>query len=167
MSSQIKVIRETRLDPKFPLSRNELIELILIIMDSLGLEGDSFSIKLVDDREIAQLNKEYLGCTGPTNILSFPAGDSSETELPEGALDNESESAQDVPAFLGELALSVDALSREAELYGQPPVAHLARLLAHGILHLAGYDHGDEMYDLTDAAVDRVLLEYADMSVGE
>ena len=151
MSSQIKVICETRLDPRFPLSRNELIELVLVILDSLELVGNSFSIKLVDDREIARLNEEYLGCSGPTNVLSFPAGD-------------ESESEQDSPVFLGELALSVDALSREADLYGQPPVAHLARLLAHGILHLAGYGHGDAMYDLTDAAVDRVLLEYADAS---
>lgn len=168
MSSQIKVIRETRLDPRFPLSRHELIELVLIILDSLGLEGDSFSIKLVDDREIARLNQEYLGCSGPTNVLSFPAHDEVEGDAPAICLgDDKSEVDQDSTVFIGELALSVDALSREADLYGQPPLAHLARLLAHGILHLAGYDHGDEMYDLTDAAVDRVVLEYAAFSENE
>ena len=65
MSSQIKVIRETRLDPNFPLSRHELIELVLLILDSLELSGDSFSIKLVDDREITRLNEKYMGCSGP------------------------------------------------------------------------------------------------------
>lgn len=149
MPGTVTVIRETRLDPRFPLSRQELTELSAVIMDSLGLEDDSFMLKLVDDREIARLNAEFMGCVGPTNVLSFPAGEDDD-ELVE----------TDDPIYLGELALSVDALGREATLYGQPPVAHLARLLAHGILHLAGYDHGDEMYDLTDAAVDRVLLEY-------
>ncbi len=150
MAGTITVIRETRILPQFPLSRQELIGLCAIIMDSLDLSEDSIILKLVDDREIARLNKEFMGCVGPTNVLSFPAAD--EDELLES----------DEPVFLGELALSVDALSREADLYGQPPVAHLARLLAHGTLHLAGYDHSDEMYEMTDAAVDRVLLEYAD-----
>ena len=166
MSSLIKVIRETRLDPRFPLSRHELTELVLFLLDSLGLSGDSLSIKLVSDREIARLNEEYMGCGGPTNILSFPASDESgagESDI--GGDENEFEQGSSV--FLGELALSVDALSRETDLYGQLPVAHLARLLAHGILHLASYDHGDAMYGLTDAAVDRVLLEYADASEGE
>jgi len=151
MSGQINIISETRLDPRFPLSRNELTELAVILLDSLELAESSFFIKLVDDCEIARLNKKYLGCSGPTNVLSFPA-------------DSEDSMGKEDDVFIGELALSVDALAREADLYGQPPTVHLARLLAHGILHLAGYDHGDEMYDLTDAAVDRVLLEYADAS---
>ena len=147
MASRVTVIHETRLDPRFPLSRPELGELVGIILDSLGLEDFGLEIKLVDDREIARLNKEFMGCTGPTNVLSFPAKDEGE----EGHGDD---------AYLGELALSVEAVSREADLYHQPPVLHLARLLTHGILHLAGHDHGDVMYDLTDAAVDRVELEY-------
>lgn len=149
MTGQVTIIRETRLDPDFPLSRQELKELCSVIMDALDLPDDSFEIKLVDDGEIARLNREFMGCQGPTNVLSFPAYDEEN-----GTLES------DEPVHLGSLALSVDALAREAALYGQPSVAHLARLLAHGILHLAGYDHGEEMYDLTDTAVDRVLLEY-------
>lgn len=144
MAGVVTVIREARCVPEFPLSRQELDQLCEIIMDSLDLMGHTFELKLVDDGEIARLNQEFMGCSGPTNILSFP-----------------SEDAEGEEVSLGSLALSVDALSREADLYGQPPVAHVARLLAHGILHLAGYDHGDEMYDLTDAAVDRVILEYS------
>ena len=149
MAFSATVIRETRLDPRFPLSRQELGALCDVIMEALGLEEDTFTLKLVDDRESSRLNAEFMGCTGPTNILSFPAGD-----------DGDEVVETDEPAYLGELALSVDALAREVSLYGQSPRGHLARLLAHGILHLAGYDHGDEMYDLTDMAVDRVLLEY-------
>jgi len=169
MTGQIKIIRETRLDPRFPLSRQELAELALVIMNFFGFGEDSFSIKLVDDLEIARLNEEFLGCSGPTNVLSFPAEGDAQADSPEVAVnggDSVSRDSDD-PVFLGELALSVDALSREADLYGQPPVGHLARLLAHGILHLAGYDHGDEMYELTDGAVERVLLEYTEWSERE
>ncbi|WP_243546862.1 rRNA maturation RNase YbeY [Pseudodesulfovibrio tunisiensis] len=144
MERAYRVLRETWIDPEFPLSRNELPMVLDAILEMLDLEETAFTLKLVDDREIARLNREFLGCTGPTNILSFPADPDGEEES------------------LGELALSVDTLARETRLYEQEPVVHLARLLAHGLLHLAGYDHGDEMYALTDAAVDRVLLEFAD-----
>lgn len=151
MPGTVTVIRETRLDPRFPLSRREIAELCAVIMDSLGLDRGTLTLKLVDDRESARLNREFMGCNGPTNVLSFPAG-----------ADEEEQTESDAPVQLGELALSVEAVVRETFLYGQPPVAHLARLLAHGMLHLAGYDHGEEMYDLTDGAVDRVLLEYGE-----
>ncbi|MDD3311494.1 rRNA maturation RNase YbeY [Pseudodesulfovibrio sp.] len=171
MENTVRILRETRLDPRFPLSRRELAGLCALILDSLGLEGMPVTVKLVDDREIARLNHEFLGCEGPTNVLSFPAEEPDEEEfLSEEAGDadeaddmdgmDEADNEDGEPAGLGELALSVDALARETDLYGQPPVAHLARLLAHGFLHLAGYDHGEAMYDLTDAAVDRALLEY-------
>ncbi|AMK11393.1 rRNA maturation RNase YbeY [Pseudodesulfovibrio indicus] len=149
LASPVTVVRETRLDPRFPLSGGELRALCETLLDALGLDGRTFSLKLVDDREIARLNREFLGCTGPTNILSFPAHDPDDPELP-----------GDEGAFLGELALSVDTLARETDLYGQTPLEHLARLLAHGLLHLAGFDHGEIMFDMTDAAVDRALLEH-------
>jgi metalloprotein, YbeY/UPF0054 family len=158
MSATVRVIRETRLDPAFPLSRREFAEVFDVVAEALGLSGRGVEIKLVDDREIARLNQEFMGCPGPTNILSFPAE-------PPSAEGSESESGfhvSDMDGYLGELALSVDALSREAALYGQLPVEHLARLLAHGMLHLAGYDHGREMDALTESAVDLVLLHFPD-----
>ena len=152
VTGPVDIVCETRLDPRFPLSRHELAALAVVILDALGLVGRTFSLKLVDDREIARLNQAFLGCVGPTNILSFPAdsGDD-DPDLPD--LEDD--------VFLGELALSVDALGRETDLYGQGPVEHLTRLLAHGLLHLAGFDHSDAMYALTDSAVDMVALEQA------
>jgi probable rRNA maturation factor len=160
VSGPVEIIRETRIDPRFPLSRSELGDLAVILLDALGLTGRTFELKLVDDREIARLNQEFLGCTGPTNILSFPAHDADEADEADGPGGEVGEPGEQ--AFLGELALSVDALGRETDLYGQIPLEHLARLLAHGLLHLAGFDHGEIMFDMTDAAVDRVLDEYAE-----
>ncbi len=162
MSGPADILCETRLDPRFPLSRRELGALAGTLLDALGLTGGTFILKLVDDREIARLNREFLGCTGPTNILSFPAHDFDDAEDTEDA-DGMDEGKDDSDGeYLGELALSVDALARETDLYGQVPLEHLARLLGHGMLHLAGFDHGEVMFDMTDAAVDQVLLEYGD-----
>ncbi len=65
------------------------------------------------------------------------------------------------PNFLGSMVLSVDTLAREAFLYGQDPAAHLARLLAHSLLHLAGVAHGEEMEERTEAALVQVFFPEA------
>lgn len=80
-------------------------------------------VALVDDARIAYLNEHFLGCKGPTNIITFP-GDG---EMP------------------GMLFVSMDCLARECLFYRQGRLAHFIRLLAHGIGHLAGLDHGREM----------------------
>lgn len=131
------------LDPRFPLSRHELTGVVASIVEALGLSGAHLSLTLLDDPAIALINAKYLGCQGPTNILSFPEAD------PER------------PEFLGALFLSVDTLAREAFLYGQDPTRHLARLLSHGILHLCGQEHGPDMEALTELAVDAVRPEDA------
>lgn len=124
------------LNPTLPLSRSEMEPLLDRLLVVLGLGGASVEVRFVDDAEIARLNGEFLGLPGPTNVLSFPAED------PER------------PDYLGEIALSVDTLGREAVLYGQDPARHLVRLLAHGLLHLAGFDHGQAMEEMTDTAVE-------------
>jgi len=131
------------LDPRFPLTRRELAGVVEAILEALGLPGAHLSLTLLDDPGIAALNERHLACPGPTNILSFPEADPAR------------------PRELGALFLSVDTLAREAFLYGQDPHRHLARLLAHGILHLAGFEHGPDMDALTGLAVDAVRPEDA------
>ena len=123
------------LNPTLPLSKSEITPLLARLLTVLGISGASVEVRFVDDVEIARLNGEFLNLPGPTNVLSFPSEDS------------------DRPDYLGEIALSVDTLAREAALYGQDPTEHLVRLLAHGLLHLAGYDHGRLMEEMTDMAV--------------
>ncbi len=82
-------------------------------------------LAVMHDAEIAELNAAHLGCAGPTNILSFPAA-------PE-------------ESGLGVLAFGLETWLREAALYGQKPELHAQRLLAHGLAHLLGHDHGPEM----------------------
>jgi probable rRNA maturation factor len=124
---------ETVLHPGFPLAPRELSLFTLRLLALLGLESLNPEIRLVEDREIARLNSEYLGISGPTNVLSFPLEDEDSSGL---------------------VVLSMDAVLRESFLYGQSPLEQLTRLLAHALLHLAGLDHGPAMDELTELAVE-------------
>lgn len=80
-------------------------------------------IHILRDGAMAREHTRSTGCLGPTNVLSFPGHD----RMP------------------GILLLSVDTLYRECLLYGQSPVEHIVRLLAHGIAHTLGLDHSPRM----------------------
>ncbi len=121
--------------PDLPWRRPEVAALCRDILAALDLSGGDYDLRLVGDAEMARLNAAHLRLPGPTNVLSFPAGD------------------PDRPDYLGEMAVSLDTVAREAFLYGQEPREHLTRLLAHGFLHLAGLDHGPVMEALTEQAV--------------
>lgn len=107
-------------------------------------------VKFTDDQEIAKLNTNFLGLPGPTNVLSFPAGD---TGKPSG----------------GYIVVSGEAVLREAFMYFQTPGEHTVRLISHGLLHLRGFEHGALMEDLTEKAIDRIYLlmpdQFQDMDI--
>lgn len=93
---------------------------------ALDLADASVSILITTDEAIHELNREFLGVDRPTDVISFPAGD----PLPG------QEEGQ-----LGDLAISLDTARRRAREDGRTLAAELARYLAHGLLHLLGYDH--------------------------
>lgn len=133
----MSVIRRSGLINRPPFARRELEGLLSAMLRALGQPADaSLTLVVTDDRESAELNTTHLGCRGPTNILSFP----------------ESEDGEHGERNLGTLVLSAPALRRECLLYGQPENEHLVRLLAHGLTHLLGYDHGPEMDALSHEA---------------
>lgn len=87
----------------------------------------ALSIRIVDEDEGRDLNRQYRGRDYPTNVLSFPA------ELPEGV---------QLP-LLGDLAICAPVVAREAHEQGKPLASHYAHLTVHGVLHLLGWDHED------------------------
>ena len=94
-------------------------------------QDGSVAILLADDEAIQELNREWRGQDKPTNVLSFPA-------MPSAA------------PHLGDVALAYETCAREAAEQGKPLKHHLAHLVAHGVLHLLGWDHQ------TDAEADRM-----------
>ena len=84
------------------------------------------SVTICNDEYIHKLNKEYRGKDKATDVLSFPI---LEFDTPE------------VMTLLGDIIISVDTASRQAEEYGNTLERELCFLSVHSSLHLLGYDH--------------------------
>ncbi len=125
-----------------PLPKSELIGMLTAMYAPyVHAEGDapSLLVHVVHDAHISMLNSKHMACAGPTNILSFP-GEQGGVQLHRGQ----------TPVQPHILVLSVDTFRRECLLYGQEPLEHLIRLLAHGLGHVLGYDHSEEMFALCE-----------------
>lgn len=129
---KIEIHDEYPLSWRGPLDKKALTKGLGIMAKMLGRRfpgmARTISLYLVDDKIIAKANEIYMQCSGPTNILSFPGQED----------------------FSGILLLSVKTYNRECRLYGQAQGEHLLRLLAHGLSHVAGLDHGEEMDDIVE-----------------
>jgi probable rRNA maturation factor len=98
-----------------------------IAMKALGHAASELSIALVDDPEIADLNRKYRDERGPTDVLSF--------SLLEG------DDAEHRGRLLGDVVISVETAARQAAERHRGLDDELARLLVHGLCHLVGHDH--------------------------
>ena len=89
-------------------------------------------ITIVDDEEIHQLNRDYRNVDRPTDVLSFALDedDEDEPELLEGQLH-----------LLGDIIISAESATRQAEEFGHGLEREIVYLAVHGLLHLLGYDH--------------------------
>ena len=97
------------------------IELARSVLASEGIEAGELGIAFVGADEMRALKSQHLGIDEATDVLSFP-------------LDGLDEVPQGVPRALGDVVLCPDVVGDD---WRMP--------LVHGLLHLLGYDHGDEM----------------------
>lgn len=118
---------------------------LLETQKKFSFENCTLTLLVVKDNDMIFYNQEQMGVFGPTNILSFPEDDSKTVFL-----GTQQPVIKKQRSELGTLILSIDTLLREAYVYGQNPHTHAVRLLAHGLAHLLGYEHGDAMWELTD-----------------
>lgn len=88
------------------------------------------SVLITDDAALQQLNRDYRGVDAPTDVLSFADDPQSAFVPAPGSL-----------RYLGDIALSYERVLAQADDYGHSPQRELAYLVAHGMLHLLGYDH--------------------------
>lgn len=120
-------------------------------LGKLELEGE-LSILLTTDAGIRELNRSFRGIDRATDVLSFPGGEPHPGQ----------------PPFLGDLAISLDTARRRAREDGRSLAAELARYLAHGLLHLLGYDHeASEAEARKMASMEAALLGEGGMLGGE
>lgn len=106
-----------------------------IVERELGNGHYALGLHLVDDEQIRALNREHRGTDSHTDVLSFGLHDPSGMRfvLP-----------PNYPASLGDVVVSYPRALAQADEYGHSPERELAYLVAHGVLHLLGYDHQQE-----------------------
>ena len=91
------------------------------VLAAEGIEDGELGLAFVPPEESRALKREHLGIDEATDVLSFPLD--GRDDLPEG-----------MPRALGDLVLCPQVVG---DAWRQP--------LVHGLLHLLGYEHGDEM----------------------
>jgi probable rRNA maturation factor len=109
------------------------------------------SIRLVETDAMAALHQHFMKEPGPTDVLAFPMDELNDQR---DDLDRE-----DVPpTLLGDVVLCPAVADGQAKQAGHSLEAELDLLCAHGILHLLGYDHGDETEEQEMFGLQRRLL---------
>jgi rRNA maturation RNase YbeY len=97
------------------------------MLAAVQMPDAELSILLTGDHQIQNLNHIYRKKNRPTDVLAF-----AQREGPHGDRDG---------LLLGDVVVSVPTTRRQAEAAGRPLGAELTMLLAHGLLHLLGWDH--------------------------
>lgn len=110
----------------------------------LGENPSEVTIRIVAGEESAELNSQYRGKSGPTNVLSFPF------EAPAGIT---------VP-LAGDLIICAPVVEKEAWEQQKTLREHWAHMVVHGMLHLQGYDHiEDNDAEVMEALEIRLLAQ--------
>ena len=107
--------------------RERIRDVAVFVLDAVGVRDAELSVVLVSDRGIRKLNRDYLGRNRPTDVLAFSQ--------------REGEGGDLHPSFLGDVVISVETASAEADQRGSSLNQELNTLLVHGILHLLGHEH--------------------------
>lgn len=128
------------------LATERIRTLSLRMLDALGLADAELSILLVDDAAIRVLNRQHRGNDRPTDVLAFPVD-----ERPVG----------NAPRILGDVVISLETALRQARSRKRSLLPEVRFLLAHGLLHLIGYDHATRIQKRRMDAKTRRLVSAA------
>jgi probable rRNA maturation factor len=103
------------------------------MLRAIQMEKAELSIVITGDKQIHNLNKIYRGKDRPTDVLAFAM--------------KEGEFGAVSPGLLGDVIVSLATASRQARARNVAPLDEVTMLIAHGILHLLGWDHDTDAKD--------------------
>ncbi len=126
----VRLVVETRLGPG--VTRKEIEHRLSRMIDDLKLGDSELSVLLTGDDQIRELNRFYRKKDRPTDVLAFPM-----EECPEG-----------VPRLLGDVIVSLPTARAQAVQARRKAIDEVTMLLAHGLLHLLGWDHDTKSKDV-------------------
>ncbi|GAA6113087.1 MAG: rRNA maturation RNase YbeY [Apilactobacillus sp.] len=140
----------------------ELVQNVLqFASKQLNLKDNTeMSVTFVNNDEIKEINSKYRGVDRATDVISFAIEDG-EDEFP---LIMDEEMAAEIPENIGDIFVSIDKVSEQAEFLNHSYERELGFLVVHGFLHLNGYDHmkqedEDVMFPLQRKIMDDYGLE--------
>ncbi len=142
----IEVNNETAAD----LDEKDLSDLCRFVLDRMRIHPQAeLAVLLVDPDTMAQLHKQWMDESGPTDVLSFPMDELRPTPHDEDP----------VPGLLGDVVLCPDVAREQARQAGHSLQDELRLLTTHGLLHLLGYDHGEQSEEKEMFGLQQQLLE--------
>ena len=108
--------------------------------------SEGVSIVIADDATVRDLNGRYRGLDENTDVLSFAFGHQGEYYGQAGPVwevpgDAGFVTPPEAGSGLGEVIISYPQMARQAQESGHSLEQEMAHLVAHGLLHLLGYDH--------------------------
>ncbi|WOO36426.1 rRNA maturation RNase YbeY [Anaerocolumna sp. AGMB13020] len=119
------------------------------------------NVILTDNEEIRNINKSYREVDAPTDVLSFPMVDY-ETPADFSHLEDNSDdyfNPETGELLLGDIIVSVEKVTAQAQEYGHSEERELGFLVAHSMLHLFGYDHMEEEERKAMEEKQRIILD--------
>lgn len=139
---------------------DEQLKLVSDIIDfasetpSLELADDTeMSVTFVTNEEIHEINREYREKDAPTDVISFALEDEGIDEM---SLDF---SKFGIPRNLGDIIVSVEKITEQANEFNHSFERELGFLVVHGFLHLNGYDHMTEPDEKEMFGLQRKILD--------
>ena len=111
---------------------NNLIEklnsVFLMICDEEKLSNCSINLKILDDKEMKDLNNRFTKKNLSTDVLSFTNEDIS----------------KEITGNLGDIAINYEYVERESKEFNKTFDNHMIHMLIHGIYHILGFDHQND-----------------------
>ena len=113
------------------------------------------------DEEIQKLNKEKRNIDSPTDVLSFPNLENQFNREINAKTYPDDVNPENGKVMLGDIYINLNQAEKQAGSFGHSFTREIGYLLVHGLLHLLGYDHIDELdANLMFAQTERVLAKY-------
>ena len=110
--------------------KDRLKNIVSLIFYDEGSVDNEINLRILDDNKMKKLNHQFRNKNNTTNVLSFPSDDISIRHTKN----------------IGDIAISLEYVEREAKEEGKTFEDHMIHMLAHGVYHILGYDHeSDEM----------------------
>ena len=112
--------------------KEEISKLVNLVLEKTGaesFENKQINIKYASEEEIQFLNEKFYKKKGITNVLAFT---------------NHLKFPDEEANLIGEIALCIKQIEREARVYKKAIETRLKHMIVHGVLHLLGFDHKEK-----------------------